>query len=80
MFSDYRQLDRKLTLVNRKLDLIMQHLGIPELGLSDAQLTEVDELLRNNQTIKAIKAYRELAPETSLIDAKQAVERRARRI
>ncbi|RDI68202.1 hypothetical protein [Nocardia pseudobrasiliensis] len=71
---------RKLTLVNRKLDLIMQHLGLPEFGLSDAQLVEVDELLRNDQKIKAIKIYRELVPDASLVEAKHIIDRRAQQI
>jgi len=68
--GDKTRMDR----VERKLDLIIKHLGIEELG--PAQQDSVDELLRQGKKIEAIKRYREITG-AGLKDAKEAVERRA---
>jgi ribosomal protein L7/L12 len=63
---------RRLAAVERKLDLVMAHLGIHE-PEPDAVLRE----LRAGRKIQAIKIYREVTG-AGLRDAKEAVEALAR--
>ncbi|MGP3977309.1 ribosomal protein L7/L12 [Streptomyces sp. 8N114] len=63
--------DRQLARVERKLDLMLEHMGLQE---HDPRLREVIELLRNGKKLHAIKRYRELTGE-GLKEAKEAVER-----
>ncbi|MFE3544997.1 hypothetical protein ACFXK0_18720 [Nocardia sp. NPDC059177] len=74
MFANDR-LEAKLVRLERKLDLIMKHLGITD-PASEFDLSEVDELLRRGKKIQAIRAYRALRPDASLVEAKDAVEAR----
>ncbi|MFE9329137.1 hypothetical protein [Streptomyces sp. NPDC006925] len=63
--------DRQLARVERKLDLVLDHLGLQE---HDPRLGEVIELLRSGKRIHAVKRYRELTG-VDLKQAKEAVER-----
>ncbi|WP_326688910.1 MULTISPECIES: ribosomal protein L7/L12 [unclassified Streptomyces] len=63
--------DRRLARVERKVDLILEHLGVQE---HDPWLAEVAELARSGQKIQAIKRYRELTGE-GLKEAKNVVDR-----
>lgn len=75
MFDNY---ERRLNRLERKLDLIIKHLGIPDPSLSfDYQ--EIDELIRQGKKIHAIRRYRKLDPLASLVEARDAIEARARR-
>ncbi|MFB7878225.1 MULTISPECIES: hypothetical protein [unclassified Nocardia] len=74
MFANDR-LDAKLVRVERKLDLIMKHLGITD-PATELDFGEVDELLRRGKKIQAIRAYRALRPDASLVEARDAVEAR----
>lgn len=77
MFDNLR-LERKVQRLERKIDLIMKHLGIPDpSGVTD--FAEIDELLRRGKKIQAIKLYRDQDPAASLVEAKDAVEARDRR-
>jgi ribosomal protein L7/L12 len=69
------RLDRRLLRLERKLQLVLDHLGIQERG-SDLE-RQVDELLMEGGRIQAIKAYRE-ATGVGLQEAKNAVDRMAR--
>ncbi|GAB2637924.1 hypothetical protein [Nocardia goodfellowii] len=74
MFGNYR-LERKIDRLERKLDLVLEHLGISDPGLA-LDYTEIDELLRQGKTIQAIRVYRKLDPAADLVEAKEAVEAR----
>jgi ribosomal protein L7/L12 len=63
--------DKRIARVERKLDLILDHLG---LGEDDPRMAEVAALRRDGKTIQAIKVYRE-ATGVGLKEAKEAVER-----
>jgi ribosomal protein L7/L12 len=65
----------RLARIERKLQLVVDHLGIAE---ADPALPDVLRHLENGKKIHAIKAYREATGE-SLRDAKDAVERMAER-
>lgn len=60
----------RLRVIEKKLDLILQNLGIP---FEDAPLEEVAELARTGKKIEAIKRYRELTG-AGLKEAKDAVD------
>ncbi|UGT42026.1 hypothetical protein LTV02_00915 [Nocardia yamanashiensis] len=77
MFDNYK-LERKMDRLERKLDLIIEHLGIPDPSAS-WDYAEIDELIRRGKKIQAIKAYRELDRAASLVEAKDAIEARERR-
>lgn len=67
----------RLDRIERKLDLIMQHLGIAD-AQNDAVLAEVVDLARDpRKKIEAIKRYRELTG-AGLAEAKTAVEAMAK--
>ncbi|MBE1488151.1 hypothetical protein [Plantactinospora soyae] len=65
----------RLGRIERKLQLVLDHLGIVE---PEPDLPEVLRHLKEGRKIPAIKAYREATGE-SLRDAKNAVERMAER-
>ena len=68
-----RQLEMRLGLLERKLDAVLQHLGVP---LAEPGFEDVENHLRHGNKIKAIKAYRERTG-AGLKEAKDAVERMA---
>lgn len=61
----------QLTAIQRKLDLVMDHLGIAEAA---PERVEVIRQLENGKSIDAVRAYRRLTG-ASLLEAKQAVDR-----
>ncbi|MFJ8634881.1 ribosomal protein L7/L12 [Streptomyces sp. NPDC093568] len=61
---------RRVARVERKLDLIIDHLG---LRVDDPRMAEVVALLRDDKKIQAIKVYREITG-ADLKEAKDAVE------
>ncbi|MCX4576369.1 ribosomal protein L7/L12 [Streptomyces sp. NBC_01571] len=63
--------DRRIARVERKLDLILDHLGIQQ---AEPELEQVVALVRDGRKIQAIKAYREFTG-VGLKEAKDAVER-----
>ncbi|MGI5456386.1 ribosomal protein L7/L12 [Streptomyces sp. CA-249302] len=63
--------DRRVARVERKLDLILGHLGLQE---DEPWSAEVAELVRDGKKIEAIKVYRE-ATGVGLKEAKDAVEK-----
>ncbi|MFJ7155165.1 ribosomal protein L7/L12 [Streptomyces sp. NPDC101118] len=67
-----QEVARRADRLDRKLDLIMAHLGISE--PEPAGLDRVRALLRDGKKIEAIKVYRELTGE-GLKEAKDAVEK-----
>ena len=69
----FTRADRRLARIERKLDLIMDHLDLRE---EDPRLDEVAGLARAGRKIEAIKAYRE-ATGAGLREAKDAVDRLA---
>ncbi|MEN2419496.1 ribosomal protein L7/L12 [Streptomyces rimosus] len=71
----HKTLERRLRRMDRKLDLIMEHLGLDEVGPEG--MAEIDALLLKGRKIEAIKRYRELTG-AGLVEAKEAVERRER--
>ncbi|MEU1427661.1 hypothetical protein ACFRAQ_20235 [Nocardia sp. NPDC056611] len=77
MFDNLR-LERKLRRLERKIDLILEHLGIDDPD-SAIDYTAIDEHLLRGKKIHAIKAYREQDPTASLVEARDAVEARDRR-
>jgi ribosomal protein L7/L12 len=60
----------RLAVIDRKLDAIIAHLGLP---VEDREPPEVLRLVLAGEKIAAIKAYRE-ATGASLLEAKNAVE------
>ncbi|MFI8998881.1 hypothetical protein [Streptomyces sp. NPDC053542] len=69
-----RRLDRRLRELDRKLDLLLDHHGI---SAERPGMAEVDDLLRRDRKIEAIKRYRQLTG-AGLAEAKAAVEARIR--
>lgn len=63
----------RLRRMERKLDLILGHLGIDEAELFGALPEEVRRLADSGRKIEAIKAHRE-AFGSNLVEARQAVE------
>ncbi|MDF3302990.1 ribosomal protein L7/L12 [Streptomyces tropicalis] len=63
--------DRRLERIERKLDLVLEHLG---LRLEVPRVDEVQGLVREGKRIEAIKVYRE-ATGAGLKEAKEAVDR-----
>lgn len=67
--------------VERKLDLVIEHLGVegtPVAGISRETLAEIDRCIWSDQKIKAIKLYRDATGE-GLAEAKKWVDERAGR-
>ncbi|MGW2564213.1 ribosomal protein L7/L12 [Streptomyces sp. NPDC001514] len=65
------RLDRRIATVERKVDLVLDHLGIRETG---PELDQVVGLVRAGKKIEAIKRYRQITG-AGLKEAKDAVER-----
>ncbi|MEU4705868.1 hypothetical protein AB0G00_05495 [Nocardia salmonicida] len=74
MFAQDRN-EAKLLRIERKLDLIMRHLEITD-PASELDLSEVDDLVRQGKKVQAIRAYRQLRPDASLVEARDVVEAR----
>ena len=68
------RMERRLGIVERKLDAVLEHLGVPP---AEPGLVEVDAFLREGKKLHAIKAYRDRTG-ASLPEAKDFVERVAR--
>jgi ribosomal protein L7/L12 len=68
-FQERKSSAIQLAAVQRKLDLVMDHLGI-----AAPEEPEVLRHLENGRTIQAVRAYRKQTG-ASLLDAKQAVDR-----
>ncbi|MBU3063770.1 hypothetical protein KO481_19820 [Nocardia sp. NEAU-G5] len=77
MFDNLR-LERKIQRLERKIDLVLEHLGIADPG-AIADYAEIDELLQRGKKIQAIKRYRDLNPAAGLVEARDAIEARAAR-
>lgn len=63
--------DRRIARLNRKVDLILDHLHIQEFG--SAELHSVGMLTQQGKRIEAIKLYRQITG-TGLKEAKEAVD------
>ncbi|WP_081238476.1 hypothetical protein [Streptomyces viridosporus] len=63
--------DRRVARVERKLDLVLEHLGLRE---EIPRRDEIVALVREGKTVQAVKVYRE-ATGADLVEAKQAVDR-----
>jgi hypothetical protein len=72
-FQERRSSATQLVAIQRKLDLVMAHLGI-----AAPEEPEVVRHLENGRTIEAVRAYRKQTG-ASLLEAKQAVGRIAAR-
>jgi ribosomal protein L7/L12 len=68
-FQERRSSATQLAAIQRKLDLVMDHLGI-----AAPEVHQVVQHLENGRTIDAVRAYREHTG-VSLLEAKQAVDR-----
>ncbi|MFC7025098.1 hypothetical protein ACFQHV_18315 [Promicromonospora thailandica] len=71
--------DRTVQRLERKLDIVIKHLGIagPSAeGIAPDMLAEIDRCIWSDRRIEAIKLYRE-ATGASLLDAKEWVDARA---
>ncbi|MGW7314141.1 hypothetical protein [Streptomyces sp. NPDC054865] len=66
-----RALEDKVDRLERRLGLVLDHLGIEE--PEPAGLDEVRALMRDGRTVSAIKAYRGITG-SGLAEAKRAVE------
>ncbi|MEU3408351.1 hypothetical protein ABZ766_30980 [Streptomyces sp. NPDC006670] len=66
-----RALQDRADRLERRLDLVLEHLGIEE--PEPAGLDGVRALMREGRTVSAIKAYRQITG-AGLAEAKQAVE------
>jgi ribosomal protein L7/L12 len=69
VFQERRSSATQLAALHRKLDLVMDHLGI-----AAPEEPEVIRHVENGRTIEAIRAYRKQTG-ASLVEAKQAVDR-----
>ncbi|NJQ03706.1 hypothetical protein [Streptomyces zingiberis] len=65
--------NRRLERVERKLDLVIGHLGI---DVSEPYRERVRALIREGRTVEAVREYRSHTG-ASLVEAKQAVDRMA---
>ena len=63
--------DRRVARVERKLDLVLDHLGLAE---HDPRMAEVASLAREGKTVQAVKRYREITGD-GLKESKEAVDR-----
>jgi ribosomal protein L7/L12 len=63
----------RLARVERKLDALLDHLGVE---VPEPHLLQVETMLRQGKNVQAIKAYRE-ATGAGLREAKEAVDRMA---
>lgn len=71
--SRISQADQRVARVERKLDLVLEHLGLDG---EDPRMGEVVSLVRTDKKIQAIKVYREITG-AGLKEAKEAVDRLA---
>lgn len=74
-----KQVDRRITRLERKVDLLLERADISEADLDrelQPDLGRVTELLRNGKRIQAIKVYRKITG-AHLVEAKNSVERMA---
>ncbi|MFE6620722.1 ribosomal protein L7/L12 [Streptomyces sp. NPDC008086] len=69
--SRISQADQRVARVERKLDLVLDHLGLDG---ADPRMGEVLSLVRTDKKIQAIKVYREITG-AGLKEAKEAVDR-----
>lgn len=69
--SRLKRLERRNARLERKADLILDHLGIRQ---EEPGMERVTALLHENKKIQAIKEYREIT-DADLKEAKEAVER-----
>ncbi|WP_208720248.1 ribosomal protein L7/L12 [Amycolatopsis circi] len=74
--SSTRSLERRMTRLERKLDLVLDHLGVRK--PTGDLVAELEPLLREGKTIAAIKRYREVTG-AGLKEAKDAVDRMSHR-
>ncbi|MGW5381500.1 hypothetical protein [Nocardia sp. NPDC003963] len=74
MFDNNSRLERKIDRLERKLDLILRHLQIEDPDPID--FTEIDDLLRRNKKVQAVRRFRKLDPAAGLREAVDAVEAR----
>ncbi len=66
---------QSLSQIERKLDMIMQHLDIQyEVPREHERMVEVRGLIQRGRKIEAIKLYRQINPHAALKDAKEAVD------
>ncbi|MFF5900947.1 hypothetical protein ACFY8O_34235 [Streptomyces argenteolus] len=65
------RLDRRVRALDRKMDLLLQHLQV---GDDDPQLAGVAALIREGKDVAAIKKYREVTG-ADLLEVKQGVDR-----
>jgi ribosomal protein L7/L12 len=70
-FQERRSSAAQLAGVQRKLDLVLDHLGI-----ATPEQAEVVDHVANGRTVEAVRAYRKHTG-VSLLEAKQAVDRLA---
>ncbi|WP_217210904.1 ribosomal protein L7/L12 [Streptomyces sp. AC550_RSS872] len=69
--SRISQADQRVARVERKLDLVLDHLGLDG---EDPRMGEVVSLVRTGKRVQAIKVYREITG-AGLKEAKDAVDR-----
>lgn len=69
--SHVSRVERRAARIERKLDVVMGHLGLQE---EIPGLDEVRALVREGKQIQAVKLYRENTG-ADLVEAKQAVDR-----
>lgn len=74
VFDNNSRLERKIDRLERKLDLILRHLQIEDPDPID--FTEIDDLLRRNKKVQAVRRFRKLDPAAGLREAVDAVEAR----
>ncbi|WP_433713726.1 ribosomal protein L7/L12 [Nocardia sp. CA-084685] len=75
---DNNRLERRIDQLERKLDMIIKHLGLPSQDPA-MPYDEIDELIRQGKKIHAIKLYRTLTGH-GLREAKDAIEERERHL
>ncbi|MGY4101300.1 hypothetical protein ACW2Q0_17360 [Nocardia sp. R16R-3T] len=75
---DNNRLERRIDQLERKLDAIIKHLGLPYEDPA-TPYDEIDELIRQGNKIHAIKVYRSHT-SSSLRQAKDAIEARERQL
>jgi ribosomal protein L7/L12 len=77
--GNLRSTGRTVERVERKLDLVIKHLGIEgpaAEGIPPEMVAEIDRCIWSDRRVEAIKLYRE-ATGQGLVEAKQWVDRRA---
>ncbi|MEV7783965.1 hypothetical protein AB0O72_01000 [Streptomyces sp. NPDC088106] len=69
--THFSRSERRAARIERKLDLVLGHLGIEE---EVPRMDEIISLVRQGKQVQAVKLYRE-SMGTDLLEAKQAVDR-----